>query len=306
MKKKASVWKYLIPMMIGILVMSVAFILISYSTFRDVEIEDCEVYAQGLTDLIASEIINVDDIDGYIEQGRSYPGYDVIERKLYKLRDAYPDVVYLYVYQMREDGCHVVFDLDTDAFKSSEPGTVEEYFPAYEKYIPDLLEGKKVPSIESREKYGYVLTVLTPLYDGDGICRCYVGADCSLDRLSDYVWSIIRQIAFFFLIMALNNMVAYDSLKKAFDIREITGYIANLGWGKYIGIIIFTLIVYMIIMVAVSFFIGFITMAFSMAVSNQAFAISIFIAIIEGLFIDSYMSLFFNRVCGSVYREAIK
>ena len=113
-------------------------------------------------------------------------------------------------------------------------------------------------------------------------------------------------IAFFFLIMALNNMVAYDSLKKAFDIREITGYIANLGWGKYIGIIIFTLIVYMIIMVAVSFFIGFITMAFSMAVSNQAFAISIFIAIIEGLFIDSYMSLFFNRVCGSVYREAIK
>ncbi len=113
-------------------------------------------------------------------------------------------------------------------------------------------------------------------------------------------------IAFFFLIMALNNMVAYDSLKKAFDIREITGYIANLGWGKYIGIIIFTLIVYMIIMVAVSFFMGFITMAFSMAVSNQAFAISIFIAIIEGLFIDSYMSLFFNRVCGSVYREAIK
>lgn len=97
MKKKASVWKYLVPMIIGILVMSVAFILISYSTFRDVEIEDCEVYAQGLTDLIASEIINVDDIDGYIEQGRSYPDYDVIERKLYKLRDAYPDVVYLYV-----------------------------------------------------------------------------------------------------------------------------------------------------------------------------------------------------------------
>lgn len=208
MKKKASVWKYLIPMMIGILVMSVAFILISYSTFRDVEIEDCEVYTQGLTDLIASEIINVDDIDGYIEQGRSYPGYDVIERKLYKLRDAYPDVVYLYVYQMREDGCHVVFDLDTDAFKSSEPGTVEEYFPAYEKYIPDLLEGKNVPSIESREKYGYVLTVLTPLYDGDGICRCYVGADCSLDRLSDYVWNIIRQIAYFFLIVLTLALIA--------------------------------------------------------------------------------------------------
>ena len=208
MKRKASIWKYLVPLIIGILVMSVAFVMISYYTFRDVEIEDCEVYAQGLTDLIAGEIIHVEDVDGYIEQGRAYPGYEVMERKLYKLREAYPDVVYLYVYQMREDGCHVVFDLDTDAFKASEPGTVEEYFPAYEKYIPDLLEGKRVPSIESREKYGYVLTVLTPVYDDSGECRCYVGADCSLERLDQYVWAIIRQIAYFFLIVLALALIA--------------------------------------------------------------------------------------------------
>ena len=208
MKKKASIWKYLIPLIIGILVMSVAFVMISYYTFRDVEIEDCEVYAQGLTDLIAEEIINAEDIDEYIEQGREYPGYEVMERKLYKLREAYPDVVYLYVYQMRKDGCHVVFDLDTDAFKASEPGTVEEYFPAYEKYIPDLLEGKRVPSIESQEKYGYVLTVLTPVYDDSGECRCYVGADCSLERLGVYVWNIIRQIAYVFLIVLALALIA--------------------------------------------------------------------------------------------------
>ena len=183
MKKKASVWKYLLPLIIGILVMSAAFILISYVTFRDVEIEDYEAYAQGLTDLIAKEIIDVDSIGEYLEQGRGYPGYEKIEHKLYALRDAYPDVVYLYVYQMQEDGCHVVFDLDTEEFKASEPGTVEAYFPAYRKYIPDLLAGKKVPSIESNEEYGYVLTVLTPVYDAEGVCRCYVGADCSLDRL---------------------------------------------------------------------------------------------------------------------------
>ncbi|WP_296802960.1 DUF4013 domain-containing protein [uncultured Methanobrevibacter sp.] len=130
--------------------------------------------------------------------------------------------------------------------------------------------------------------------------------DSSAFLLMTCISGLLFVIAFFFLIMALNNMVAYDSLKKAFDIREITGYIANLGWGKYIGIIVFTLIVYMIIMFAVSFVLGFLTMAFSIAISNQAFVISFFIAIIEGLFIDSYMSLFFNRVCGSVYRESIK
>ena len=113
-------------------------------------------------------------------------------------------------------------------------------------------------------------------------------------------------IANLLLIMALNNMVAYDSLKKAFDIHEITGNIANLGWGKYIGIILFTIIVYMIIMVAVSFIMGFITVAFAATISNQAIIVSIVIAVIEGLFVDPYGAIFYNRVCGSIYREAVK
>ena len=106
--------------------------------------------------------------------------------------------------------------------------------------------------------------------------------------------------------MALNNMIAYDSLKKAFDFSEIIGNISNLGWGKYIGIILFTLIVMMIISVAISFILSFITILFAATVNNQAFVISVVIAIIEGLFINSYMSVFFNRVCGSIYRESIK
>ncbi|MDO5860712.1 DUF4013 domain-containing protein [Methanobrevibacter sp.] len=113
-------------------------------------------------------------------------------------------------------------------------------------------------------------------------------------------------IAFFLQIMALNNMIAHDSLKKAFDIREIIDNIANLGWAKYIGIILFTIIVYMIIMVAVSFVLSFITVLFAATISNQALIISVVIAVIEGLFIDSYGALFYNRVCGSIYRESIK
>ena len=113
-------------------------------------------------------------------------------------------------------------------------------------------------------------------------------------------------IAFFLLIMALNNMIAYDDLRKAFDFSEITGNIANLGWGKYIGIIVFTLIVYMIIMVAVSFILSFLTVVFAATLSNQAIIISLVISVIEGLFVDSYGALFYNRVCGSIYRESIK
>ena len=113
-------------------------------------------------------------------------------------------------------------------------------------------------------------------------------------------------IVFFLLIMAINNMVAYDSIKKAFDFREIIDNISNLGWAKYIGIIIFTFIVYMIITVAVSFILSFITIIFTATISNQALIVSIFIAVIEGLFLSSYGAIFYNRVCGLIYLESIK
>ena len=93
MKKKAIRWKILVPVILGILIMTAAFVLISYVSFRDVEIEDCELYCKGLTSLIAHEIVRPNDVDGILRMGRAFPGFRTIESKLYKLRDAYPDVV---------------------------------------------------------------------------------------------------------------------------------------------------------------------------------------------------------------------
>lgn len=118
--------------------------------------------------------------------------------------------------------------------------------------------------------------------------------------------AVLFVIAYFLMIMALNNMIAHDSIKKAFDLREIVDNIANLGWGKYIGIILFTIIVQMIIVVAANFVFSILTVIFAATINNQALVISFVIAIIEGLFVDSYGAIFFNRVCGSVYRESIK
>jgi uncharacterized membrane protein len=108
------------------------------------------------------------------------------------------------------------------------------------------------------------------------------------------------------MIMALNNMIAHDSLKKAFDFSEIMGNISNLGWVKYIGIILFTVIVFMIINIAIGIVMSFLTVIFAATINNQAIVISIVISVIEALFVTSYCSVFFSRVCGSIYREAVK
>jgi len=202
-KLKSSVRaRVLVPLFIGFLVMSIAFIAISYVEFRAYTIEDCVNYAYGLNSLIADNL-DIDHVNDYIEQGRSHPDYERIEQYLYKLRNAYPDIVYLYVYQIREDGCHVVFDLDTQDVPASQPGEVVPFDQSFLKVIPDLLAGREVKPVISRDTYGFLLTIYTPLRDSNGVCQCYAAVDYSMDLLTAYVRSIIGQIILLFLIVIL-------------------------------------------------------------------------------------------------------
>ncbi|MBO7663027.1 MAG: GGDEF domain-containing protein [Clostridia bacterium] len=200
MNHKSIRWKILVPLFIGFFVMAAAFIVISYVEFQEFTISDCVDYAKGLCGLIADEM-DAEHIDDYLKQGRAYPGYDDIEKKLYKLRAAYPDIQFLYVYQIREDGCHVVFDLDTDEVPAAKPGALIPFDEAYRQYIPDLLAGKEVPSIVSRDSYGYLLTIYNPIFNAAGECKCYVGVDYSMDLLTNYVLRIMQQILLLFAIV---------------------------------------------------------------------------------------------------------
>ena len=117
---------------------------------------------------------------------------------------------------------------------------------------------------------------------------------------------LVMIICYFFMIMALNNMIAHDSIKKAFDFSEIMDNISNLGWIKYIGIILFTVIVFMIINIAIGIVMSFLTVIFAATINDQSIVISTVISVIEALFVTSYWSVFFSRVCGSIYRESVK
>ena len=63
MKKKTIRWELLLTLIPGALIMSAAFIVISYITFRDVEMKDRENYTRGLTGLIVRNIIRAEDKD---------------------------------------------------------------------------------------------------------------------------------------------------------------------------------------------------------------------------------------------------
>ena len=196
-RKMSMRGKILINLVILFTALTAAYVLISYLEFKEYTVQDCVDYAKGLCSLIEDEL-DAEHIDDYIEQGFDYPGYAEIRTRLEKLRAAYPDIVFLYVYQIREDGCHVVFDLDTEDLTASAPGEIVEFDESYKKYIPDMLAGKDVPAVISRDQFGYLLTIYTPMTDAAGTCRCYVGVDYSMDLLTEYVENIVKRIVLVF------------------------------------------------------------------------------------------------------------
>ena len=100
----------------------------------------------------------------------------------------------MYVYKIMEDGCHVVFDLDTATVKASEPGDIETFDESFEEYLPDLLAGKPIKPIENDDKYGYLLTIYKPVYNSVGQCVAYAGIDFSMDIINNYGRMFITKV----------------------------------------------------------------------------------------------------------------
>ena len=106
-------------------------------------------------------------------------------------------------------------------------------------------------------------------------------------------------------VMALCNMIDKDEFAAAFRFKEILGLIKNLGWGRFIGILLFTVIAVMIITVFCGFIFGAIAGIVSMIVGS-AFVMALINMILNSLFINPYVSIAISRVYGSIYKEATK
>ena len=208
--------KVVFSVSICMLVITGVSIIVSFRLFNQAKADNCVEMARVISKQ-AAKVIDPERIDEYIEQGAGAPGYQDVERRLAWLRETYPDVEYLYVYQIREDGCHVVFDIDTPELEGMEPGEIVEFDKSFLPYVPDLLAGKQIPPIASNDSFGALLTVYQPVYDEEGVCRCYVGLDYSADMLSMYgavfiVKLVALLLGFFIIVVAAGLRAATNNI----------------------------------------------------------------------------------------------
>ena len=151
-----------------------------------------------VTQVVASKI-DKEKIGDYLEHGRSVEGYDDFEELLYALRESSPEITYLYVYKIAEDGSHVIFDLDTPQLEADEPGDVLEHDSTVSKYLNEFLSGKGVSSDITNDSFGWLFSVYQPILDENGVPLAYVGVDLAMDRLNSMEIAFLARIFSLFL-----------------------------------------------------------------------------------------------------------
>ena len=194
--------KTLLTLLIAFTIFGFTAAAISYKFYMDSSVEQHKRLAIGTAKLVATTI-NPNLVDEYIEKNTSLREYNFIKSHLYKIRESSPDVRYIYVYKIMEDGCHVIFDLDTPEVLGSEPGTVEKFDESFKKYLPTLLSGGEIEPIITDDTYGWLLTVYVPVRDSNGITRCYAAVDVSMDEIRIQAGEYLKEIAIIFALILL-------------------------------------------------------------------------------------------------------
>ena len=166
--------------------------------FRSYSVEQHKFLAMGVANMVAFEI-DGDKVEEYLEKGEAAQGYRETEQQLANIRQSSPDIQYVYVYQIRPDGCHVVFDIDTEDMEGGEPGEIIPFDESFEELLPSLLRGEEIEPIITDDTYGWLLTVYVPVYDSEGYCVCYAATDVSMTEIRSYEMDfLVKLVCVFF------------------------------------------------------------------------------------------------------------
>ena len=207
-----------ILMLIGIATLFIAAIttMISFTLYRQATIDEHTQMGIGIAKLIAT-IVKGDDVDRFIEEGERSKLYRDVEQQLERLRESSDEIEYIYVYKIMPDGCHVVFDLDTEDTPGGNPGDIIEFDQAFAPYLDDLIAGKEIRPIVSDETFGWLLTVYEPVLDSAGVTRAYGCVDINmrqvtLNEISFLVKVISMFLGFFIMIVTIGLWLAEYNL----------------------------------------------------------------------------------------------
>ena len=218
--------KIILLMSLATIITAVAVTAISYVNFRKASINEQKTLAQGVLDVVVGHV-DGDRVDEFIEKGEAAEGYAETKGIMQSLMDSSEYIEFVYVYRILEDGCHVVFDPDTEDTPGAKPGEVIGFDMAFKDYLPALLAGEEIPEVESNETYGWLLTLYRPVKDSAGVTQCYAAVDIDMSHITTDGYKFLAKVlalflGFFIIIMTVSLWLAEYNVIQPINSMAVT------------------------------------------------------------------------------------
>jgi signal transduction histidine kinase len=148
---------------------------------------------------LAAACVDGNMVDAYLSQGEQAADYTDTEKKLDKILHNMKQVQYLYVYQIQEDGSHVVFDCDTQDVEGDEPGSIVTFDESFSDCQDILIAGGTIDARFTHDSYGWMITAFTPIKDDMERTTAYACADIPMENyMRDMFIFIIKMLSMLF------------------------------------------------------------------------------------------------------------
>lgn len=185
--------------------------LISLLLFKNYSLDKHKQIAKSSAALAAT-FVNGDNVERYLNEGEVLD-YNETKEKLNDIRDSSPIIEFVYVYKVMDDGCHVIFDLDTEELAGGKLGEVVPFDESFLPYVDTLMSGNDIDAIITDDTFGWLLTEYEPVYDSKGNIVCFAAVDIQMKDLRNYEYEFLVKLislflGFFILVMAIGMWLA--------------------------------------------------------------------------------------------------
>ena len=170
------------------LIFSIAAAVVSYVSFKQFKDTIINSETQYASDTVhfAATMIDGDMVDEYIRSQYNVDGFYRIKRYYNLILSSSDRIQRIYVYQIKEDGCHVVFYVDSVNSLAVDTGDVIPFDGVLASHKEDFLAGKEIEEVDTvDDARGWHLSKYVPVYNSDGRIKCYVCIDVAMPNITD-------------------------------------------------------------------------------------------------------------------------
>nr|MCR5272586.1 GGDEF domain-containing protein [Lachnospiraceae bacterium] len=230
---------YQIPIIfiVSYLIIALVIVLIVYNRFETRMVNEYTKMAEGVTNLMLNAY-DTEKTDIFIEENFENEDYIDLLLYYYTLKDNYPDIYYMYVYQFAPNGeptATVILDLDE--YYQDPPlqesidwiGSTYELDEPFASEIDKILNGKDpvVHTVHTQDGE-YLLSYVRPIFDEDGNYVCSACVDFSMAEVHEkdleFLFKMMSVLGLLMFIILILNIKAI-SKKVTSPLNKISGCI---------------------------------------------------------------------------------